>query len=359
MNASRLREIVDLLLELETRFQIQTRLNEANGAIQNMISQPQNPDFQTQFSSTLDQLRVGASQIGEELQPTQISRIVEIGGEKFFVDDLAALIDDWTQKNRVTPAVIQQNLQRFLAERQNYIELIARLRDSLNSVGIKAITLGEGDAEVGILLPRDLFNNELESLIKELGEIRFIFRAFSELATGSAERIEVRQISTSDPQFFFHLNPMTIALLGGAVTWVLNTWKQVEDIRKVRAEARKRGAFSEREVEDIFDKKIRSTIESAVEAKTEDLVAQIVDKSERAREQRQHLKISLESLLARIERGMTVEIRCLAPPKEIGADETTGTKPEAFDSINKIIPELVFPKSTENPVLPLPHAEEK
>ena len=121
MNASRLREIVDLLLELETGFQIQTRLNEANGALQNMISQPQNPDFRTQFSNTLDQLRAGAAQISEELQPTQISLIVEIGGEKFFVDDLAALIDDWIQKNRVTPAVIQQYLQRFLAERQTYI----------------------------------------------------------------------------------------------------------------------------------------------------------------------------------------------------------------------------------------------
>jgi hypothetical protein len=35
------------------------------------------------------------------------------------------------------------------------------------------------------------------------------------------------------------------------VTWALNTWKQVEDIRKVRAETRKLPAFSEKEVEEI------------------------------------------------------------------------------------------------------------
>jgi hypothetical protein len=187
----RLRAIVDLLLDLETRLQIQTRLNEANGLLQNIISQPQQANFQTEFSNTVEQLRAAAAHIREKLQPTQISLIEEIGGEKFFVVDLAALIDDWVQKNGVTPAVTQQKIQQLLGERQNYIDQITRLRDALNAVGIKATTLVEGDAEIGILLPRELFNNELGSLIKELAEIKFILRAFSEVATGSAESIEV------------------------------------------------------------------------------------------------------------------------------------------------------------------------
>jgi hypothetical protein len=205
MNASRLREIVDLLLDLELKFQIQARLNEANTALQNIIAQPQQPDFQRQFSSTVEQLRVAAAHIRGTLQPTQISLIEEIGGQEFFIVDLAALIDDWLQKNRITPAVTQQKLQQLLGERQNYIDQITRLRDSLNAVGIRATALVEGDAEIGILLPRALFNNELGSLIRELAEIKFILRAFSEVATGSIESIEVRQISTSDPQFFFHV----------------------------------------------------------------------------------------------------------------------------------------------------------
>jgi hypothetical protein len=179
MNASRLREIVDMLLDLETNLEIQTRLNEANGLLQNIISRPQQPNFQTQFSNTVEQLRDAAAHIREKLQPTQISLIEEIGGEKFFVVDLAALIDEWVQKNAVTPAAVtQQKLQQLLGDRQNYIEQITRLRDSLRAVGIEATTLVQGDAEIGILLPRELFKNELESFIKELGEVRFI-------ATGS------------------------------------------------------------------------------------------------------------------------------------------------------------------------------
>jgi hypothetical protein len=317
-------------------------LNEANGLLQNIISQPQQANCQTEFSNTVEQLRAAAAHIREKLQPTQISLIEEIGGEKFFVVDLAALIDDWVQKNGVTPAVTQQKIQQLLEERQNYIDQITRLRDALNAVGIKATTLVEGDAEIGILLPRELFNNELGSLIKELAEIKFILRAFSEVATGSAESIEVGQISTSDPQFFFHVSPATIALFGGVVTWALHTWNQVEGIRKVRAETRKLNAYSEKEIEEMYDKKIISIIEAAVTEKTEDLVKQIVHKSERAFEQCHQLKVSLESILERIERGMTVEIRFLPPPTRTDANGAPPAETAAFESLSTIAPQLVF-----------------
>ena len=41
MNASRLREIIDLLLNLENQFQIQIRLNELSQHLDNMVQQPQ------------------------------------------------------------------------------------------------------------------------------------------------------------------------------------------------------------------------------------------------------------------------------------------------------------------------------
>lgn len=137
MNASRLREIVDLLLDIEAQFQIQGRLNDANSALGNIISQPQQPQFQTQFSAAVEQLRSSSAQIQERLQPTQIALIEEIGGESFFVVDLAGEIDEWLQKNVVTPAVTQQNLQKLLEKRQHYIEQITRLRTLSKRLGSK------------------------------------------------------------------------------------------------------------------------------------------------------------------------------------------------------------------------------
>jgi hypothetical protein len=109
----------------------------------------------------------------------------------------------------------------------------------------------------------------------------------------------------------------------------------------------------------MYDKKIISMIETAVIEKTEDLAKQIVYKSERDFEQRHQLKVSLESLLERIERGLTVEIRFLPPPTRTDADGAAPAETAAFDSLSKIVPQLVFPRTAENPVLQLSHAEQK
>ena len=90
--------------------------------------------------------------------------------------------------------------------------------------------------EIGITIPRKLFDNNLDGLIAELKEIRFILRAFSEVSTGSVEPVILRQISTTDPLFFLGMPAETIAAVGAAVTWVLSTWRQIEEIRNVRAE---------------------------------------------------------------------------------------------------------------------------
>jgi hypothetical protein len=203
-------------------------------------------------------------------------------------------------------------------------------------------------------LPRSLFNNDFEKLIDELEELDFILRAFSELAIGSAETIEVHQISTSDPQFFFGLSAVTIAAIGTAVTWALNTWKQVEDVRRVRAETRKLSAFSEKEVDDIFDKKIKSIIGTAIEAQTKILLSDTSTRGGRVYEQGEHLKRALESILARVERGMTVEIRALPPPKGSAMLEARPAETAAFEALKTIAPNLFFPKPDQHPILPLP-----
>ena len=74
-----------------------------------------------------------------------------------------------------------------------------------------------GEAEIGFRLPRQLFEDNLDGLIGELPEIRFIVRAFSEASTGSAEPIIVKQIPTTEPIFFFGMSVSTVVAVGKAV----------------------------------------------------------------------------------------------------------------------------------------------
>lgn len=354
MNASRLKELIDFMLKLESEYQIQNQLTAATNNLNGIVQEPQQPQHQTQFSEALAALQAKSVSLREMLEPGQIALLDEIGASQFFVDDLSAQISYWMQNNPLTPVVTQKNLNEFKAKRQEYIRNITQLRDSLQAIGIQASVLQPGDAEIGILLPRPLFDNKFEQLIKELDHIKFMLRAFSELATGAAEPIEVRQISSSNPLFFLGISPETIAMVAGAVTWALHTWKQVEEIRNVRAETAKLTEFTEEEVDSIFGKKINKTIENAVNDKLDDLLEGMADKKGRAKEQRSHLKIALEWLLARIERGVTIEVRFLPPPKTALEEGKPPDIPQAFKTLQDITTQLVFPKIEGTPILNLP-----
>lgn len=353
MNASRLRELVELLLATDKKYQIQQLVSETAQILGQLISQPQNPSLQSSFSTTLDKLAAAAAQARESFDPAQVPLLQEIGATKYFLNDFPAELNASIRENPLSPAVTNQKITDFMTQRQGYLDHLSQLKGNLEVIGVKATTFDPGDAEIGFLLPRTLFNNRLDVLIKELRDINRIIRAFSEAATGSVETVEVRSISTSDPVFFFHISAVTIAAVAGAVKWALGTWRDVEEIRRVRAETRRTNVLTEKEATDVFDKKINERINAAIDEKVNEL-AKDDGKPGRAKEQRTDLKWALESILAHVERGMIVEVRFIPPPPPKADDEKAVAAAQPFESLKAIAPELIFPSMQGPPVLKLP-----
>lgn len=331
MNASRLRAIVDLLLKREGDLGVQSILVELRDNLASLASQPNQPQYQSAVVEVLGRFSTALGRLRASFEPAQVRQMEELGAAPFFVEDQGKAILDTMRDNGMTPQVVTQFVSELADKRQEFLNNLGILRDKLDFVGIQSSTLEPGEAEVGFTLPRLLFDNRLDGLISELRELNLIIRAFSEAATGSYQPAEVRQISTSDPSFFFGLAPEVIVMIGGAVTWALDTWKQLEEIRKLRAETSKISVFTEDEIEGLYGKKITETVEQAIKKETAALVAGIADQY-RAREQEIHLAHALRSLLARIERGVTVEVRALAPPAPPPGEEATlVVSPEVFD----------------------------
>ncbi|MER8570651.1 hypothetical protein NKH19_00650 [Mesorhizobium sp. M1338] len=356
MNASRLLEIVGLLLDGEDQAATESRFAGLSTALGQLVASPAEPSYQQAFSEALDKLNESLDVFLQLFQPAQINLLYDIGAGKYFLDDIVNDIRDWVSEGPATPAVAQDKLAKFLKRRTAFVTQLRNLRTSLAFVGIKNDELEPGQAEVGFLLPRDLFNNQLDKLIDELRFVKRAIRAFSEAATGSAEPIEVRQISTSDPQFFFGLSTATITLLGLTATWAISTWRQVEDIRKIRAETEKISAFKDDPIAELFDAKINKVVEESVNSKVEELLANVAGKDGRKHEQTSDLKWALESMLARVERGMTVEIRLLPPTIEDG-DHGAASANIQFQDLKRVADALVFPAMEGDPVLALPPVE--
>lgn len=356
MNASRLLEIVDLLLQKEDLAATETRLSELSAALGQLVATPSEPTYQKALDDSLNNLGTSLALLLDAFQPAQITLLEEIGAGPYFVNDIAGEIQNWIAESPASLAVVQEKLAKFIKKRTAYITQLKSLKSSLQTVGITVDELKPGEAEIGFLLPRELFDNRLDKLI---GELRFVKRAigaFSEAATGSAEPIEVRQISTTDPQFFFGLSPAVIGLIGAAVTWALNTWKQVEDIRKIRAETEKIETFKDDPIAKLFDAKIKEVVDASVEAKVQEVLKDVDGKNGRKHEQASDMKWALESILARVERGMTVEIRLLPPATPAGDDGAAAANIQ-FDNLKRVAEDLVFPKSAGTPILALPPVE--
>ncbi len=205
-------------------------------------------------------------------------------------------------------------MTKIQTERAAYIESLREVSTGLIALGIKADTLEEGHAEVGFELPRDLFHNELDGLIEELKVVRRVIRAVAEAATGSVDPIEFKTISTSSPEFVFDLAPQTFAMLGGAVTWALNSWKQIEEIRRIRADIRKAGLDKFPQLAEILDAEIAAKVSEAVSEKVTKIIG-TDGMAGRKEEQRTDLTWALNALLQRVERGMVVRVDAFLPTK--------------------------------------------
>ncbi len=355
MNASRLLEIINLLIKEEAKSDIQGKLNDLNTHLANLVSQPADPTHQKALSSSIKKLEQTIQNTVDYLQPAQIKLLEEIGADEYFISDMPARITSLVNENLAAPAVAQQELTEFIQARQAYIQKLNQLSENLKDMGVTVSSLEEGKAEIGFSLPRELFENNFENLISELEVIKRIIRAFSEATTGSVEIIEVRQISTSDPLIFLGLDISVIVALGGAVTWALLTWEQVEKIRKIRLESAQIEQLQGEPYEEMLDITIQKTIKTAIDNKTAELLEGIDEKSGRVNEQETHIKWALESIIARVERGMTVEVRVLPPAdKEPEEGEEAEEALQVYRELEEISGQLVFPKVEGTPILALP-----
>lgn len=356
MNTGILLNVIDRLLESEGKLRIQETLEELKNAISDYSNNLQQPQFQINVSEKLNELTGKIDIFESDCDHARLNRLEEIGSAKFFRLEMVQDIQDSISENITTPAVTVEKIEDITQRRNDHIRILQAASDSLKRLGMQSAELAPGTAEIGFLIPRILFENELNGLISELRELKFVVSAFSELVENAGEPIYINQISTTDPLFIFGLSVETIVAIGTAVTWALHTWKTVEEIRSLRNQASASKSFTAEEIEEFFGGKIKSAVEEAIEQKTTELIGSETQPG-RTEEQREHVRKALNSIFARTERGMIVEIRYLPPPtseKDSEAeDETESLRSAEFEILQELTPQLQFPAPEKTPILRL------
>lgn len=316
------------------------------------VSQPDNAQIQAAVASAFKEFKHSTMQLDSVLTPDGIRLVSEINALKFFTSSLAKNIERSIVENGMTPAVVRDEILAMLQERAEFLHRVDAIAFGLEALGFDGENLQAGEAEIGFTIPRAMFHNNLEGLTKELGAIRRIISAFAELQ-GTSETIEVHQISTSDPTFFFGLLPETIKSIGSAVTWAMETLKTLLEIRRLRNDAAKvPKLFTEPELKAAFDDKIELQIKAAVAAEVARLLPEPTV-NPRVHEQRTDISLALESILQRVDHGMIVEIRMLPPAQSPSKSGEAAQLAAIYDEITEIRRHLTFGSSADSPILPL------
>lgn len=357
MNTERLLQLVATIIDDEELFQVQPLLSKFEAALSNLVSSPQEPSYQTSVSSALTKLSNTFDELEKTYTPAFEKRLHEIGAKPFFSSVIVERLTRSLQQNSATLAVALEEARAIVGQREQFISHMRAVISSFRFLGFKEDELGEGEAEIGFQIPRTIFSNNLDGLTKELGELRRIIRTFSEIAGSPGEPIEIHQISTTDPIFWFGLSIITIRLIGQSTTWALDRWKTFEEIRKLRAEtANLKGIPGAEDMVAQWDGMITKAIAANVDEKVTELLGPAEARDGRQNELATALEHALLGLIARVERGMTVELRLSPPivPEEQTPEETENI--QIFNDLESIASRLQFPPASQAPSLSLTHS---
>jgi len=190
-----------------------------------------------------------------------------------------------------------------------------------------------------------------------------ILRVFAELATGSRPDFKIRTISSSDLSVFLDMAPEIGACIAIAVERIVELYKKLLEIRKLRHEMLQQGV-PDKELKGV-ETHAQSMMDSGIDEMVDELLDQYYNKKDHGRknELKMALKHASKRIASRIDKGFNIEIR--VEPFEHSDDQEPDDQtqtPEAETHIQTILDaskSLQFIKLEGDPILALPAEDTK
>lgn len=364
MNAERLHVVARTVLEDLRRTKLVATFEELTTALQNQINQPNQAEHQQSVAAQLDELKSALStSTSNSFSPAWQEILVELDGFDLLGERLLGRVLGVFERNQITPAAALEELQEMLRDLKAFEEDLTRIREAFGRRGIGKEDLEAGEAEIGFLIPRQAVDNELASFGKDLVRLQRTMAPFNELALGSRPGMHIRTISSTEFMVFLDAAMPTAGFLALAVERVVALYKDLLEIRRIKGKLAERGVSND----DLsgIERHAEQHMTAGIEPLIEELLARSNVEPDRANELRKELRISLNDLANRIDRGYNVEVRVepLPEPKQ-AEDGTTDVGEEELvtrewvDLIRKASRTLEFIRAEGEPILRLPSGED-
>jgi hypothetical protein len=345
MNAQTLASTLRFLADLDTNLGVQMKLETVVESLNNIVQSSAHPQYQSALAVALTALEQAVVSMTGRISPAARSLIRELRGETFFDPGLAIDVKQSVVTNAMTPAVARDFVRDLATKRDAYISNVRTTSGGVRDLGINGDELSTGSAEIALMIPREVFSNNLGMFAKELIFLNRLISHIGEVLTSQAEPIILGHLSSSDPTITLQAGLESMKFLGLAVIKFLEAWKKIVEIREILQKLKKVGMASKSVATELTEE-ITSTVEEVVEESATEIISHSrLQDGGRKNELGALIKKDLRRLFAQVERGLVVEIRVNpAASEEEGGDENLST-------LKSLSHSLQFPVMTDTPIL--------
>ncbi len=353
MNVEKLNSLAYDIVEENKKIQYVAKFQNVINTLQNVITQPQQPKHQTNLSNQLTALKEALEKsLVNNLSPAWYQVLVELEVDDVLGNNLYQRIEKVLSQNQITPAKAKQELDKYFSKLNSKMSGFINVVKGLEILEIGYDELEEGECEIGVLIPREYIKNDLGKLGDEIKELTFIFNNYSELITGKKQSFQIRTLSTSDPLITVATITTIAAGVAKTVGWLIDNYKKLLEIKKLKAELKKQG-LSEEDLQGISDHS-NGFMEKAIEKIIEKIAKEYNGNGDenRKNELLNGVRISLNKIANRIDRGFNFEVRIepITDEDENGDEKET----KAIKEIKEASKNLQFMKLSGQPILKLP-----
>jgi len=364
MNAERLHALGIAIRDDLSHTAIVDTLESLRAALEQQVQNPGSAAFQEQVSNLrtqiVDALRKAPS---NSFPPSWRQLLVDLEITHLLGEELAETIEDSFTRNQITPASAQQDVTKSLEKVRALQSTVNQLLAALSWLEIGSEELETGHFEIGILIPRSAVRNELSELGNEFIHLEQLLQPFQELATGSRPPLTLRSIASTDFSAFLDAHGPLAAALAIALERVIAGYKTLLEIRKLRADLAEKGIQAERlaGVDAFANEHMATAVDDAV---TELVTRFEVNDAGRVNELKIELRMSMNALANRIDRGYNIEVRTGPVETEAPDGDDTQEPPSASAVQAVVYAEMVrsrqekmqFINASGAPILSLPEA---
>lgn len=306
MNAERLLLVTSTIQAEMQRIRLTKLLQAVIDAVNNNVNQPNNENLNniSNALNNLEQQLAGSSL--NRLPQTWTPIVEDLALADLLGSQLATQVREIIARRQPLWNEAVSEIQGLKSRLDNALTAFTEVNSGLTKLGVNKTELGSGEAELSVVIPREIFGNRWDAFLAEGRLIDRLVKTCSVIATGSSDSAQVKQLSTTDPMVILVATPAAIMFILKAVNMILDAYQKVLAIRETKTKAEAAG----------LDAKIVKSIEAEATKRIQEHVDSFIDEVRRAKAALEPTTLngeltSLHDILlkiaARLDRGMRIE----------------------------------------------------